>query len=166
MRRDKTRDGPTQSTYVYRSHRPSNRYRVKSGAPAALNVKWLEPQMKNVYFRRFSYNETPLFCLPEKNDLNIITKISTHPTSRVFGKSRRGARVGGRHFTHGGRLRAPSGRKATGGTFRRDFSSLALSNYIFPVKHSRLEGAEQSQRAPKGGMAQWPPAYAPAPDCG
>ena len=34
----------------------------------------------------------------------------------------------------------------------------------FLCKHSRLEGAEQSQRAPsapKGGMAQCPPAYAP-----
>ena len=50
-------------------------------------------------------------------------------------------------FVVGGRLRAPF-------------------NYIFPVKHSRLEGAEQSQKAPsspKGGMTQCLPAYAPVP---
>ena len=70
-----------------------------------------------------------------------------------------------------GTYRHIQGGKAPGGTFRRDFSSLevegrlrAPSNYIFPVKHSRLEGAEQSQRAPsahKGGMAQCPPCLRP-----
>ena len=40
----------------------------------------------------------------------------------------------------------------------------APSNYIFPVKHSRLKGAEQSQRAPstsKGGHDPVPPCLRP-----
>ena len=57
-------------------------------------------------------------------------------------------------------------RRAPYGRHWRDFSEglfvvggrlMAPFNYIFPVKHSRLEGAEQSQRAPsapKGGT--WP----------
>ena len=64
-------------------------------------------------------------------------------------------------FVVGGRLRAPIPENPLeglfGGTFRR---WRAPSKYIFPVKHSRLEGAEQSQRA-KGGYGPVPPAFAP-----
>ena len=56
----KRQDKETVPPRVYRSHRPSDRYRVKSGVLAVLNVKWLKPQIeKNAYFRRSSRNETP-----------------------------------------------------------------------------------------------------------
>ena len=38
-----------------RSHRPSDRYRVKSGVPAALNVNWLELQINEKH--------TPIFVI-------------------------------------------------------------------------------------------------------
>ena len=71
------------------------------------------------------------------------------------------------------RWRAPSGRKSPWRDFSEGFFVVggsgclkAPSNYIFPVKHSRLEGAEQSQRALSapggGGVAQCHPAYVPA----
>ena len=56
-------------------------------------------------------------------------------------------------FVVEGRLRAPKGalrpEKPLEGLFVVGGRLRAPSNYIFPVKHSRLEGAEQSQRAPK-----------------
>ena len=63
-------------------------------------------------------------------------------------------------FVVWGRLQAGKPlEELSGGTFCR---WRAPSNYIFLVKHSRLEGAEQSQR---GVMAQCPPTYAPVYYC-
>ena len=79
-----------------------------------------------------------------------------HPRRAPYGRHWKG--FSEEVFVVGGRLRAPSGQKSPWRDFPEGLS--APSNYIFPVKHSRLEGAEQSQRAPSApkGEGAWPTA--------
>ena len=96
--------------------------------------------------------------------MSIDVLLPAHAPSAAYLENREGWQgLGGRHFTQGRRPTVIIG-GIFGGSFRRwrapeggrkspwrDFRRRA---HIFPVKHSQLEGTEQSQKAPsapKGG---------------